>query len=153
MATNAPNPQLTLERIYLRDASFESPRAPKVFTGEWKPKVQVDINARNQHLDDERYEVLLTLTLEAKIDDEVAMIVELQQAGIFRLRDMDNALRDHVLATTCPATLFPYLRETLDSLVIKGSFPPIMLAPVNFDALYAEAQRRWEEQNNSNPVH
>ena len=141
-----PAPQLTVERIYLRDASFESPRAPAVFAGEWKPKVQVDINARNQRLEDERHEVTLTLTLEAKLGDDVAMIVEVQQAGIFRLQDMEDSLREHVLATTCPATLFPYLRETVDSLVVKGSFPPIMLAPVNFDALYAEAKRRWEAQ-------
>lgn len=147
------NPQLTVERIYLRDASFESPRAPDVFTSEWQPKVQVDINARNKRLDDQRYEVLLTLTLEAKVNDEAAMIVELQQAGIFRLLDFEDALRDQVLATTCPATLFPYLRETLDSLVVKGSFPPILLAPVNFDALYVEAKRRWEEENQTNPIH
>lgn len=147
------NPQLTVERIYLRDASFESPRAPDVFTNEWQPKVQVDINARNKRLDDQRYEVLLTLTLEAKVNDEAAMIVELQQAGIFRLLDFEDALRDQVLATTCPATLFPYLRETLDSLVVKGSFPPILLAPVNFDALYVEAKRRWEEENQTNPIH
>ena len=147
------NPQLTVERIYLRDASFESPRAPDVFTSEWQPKVQVDINARNKRLDDQRYEVLLTLTLEAKVNDEAAMIVELQQAGIFRLLDFEDVLRDQVLATTCPATLFPYLRETLDSLVVKGSFPPILLAPVNFDALYVEAKRRWEEENQTNPIH
>lgn len=147
------NPQLTVERIYLRDASFESPRAPDVFTSEWQPKVQVDINARNKRLDDQRYEVLLTLTLEAKVNDEAAMIVELQQAGIFRLLDFEDVLRDQVLATTCPATLFPYLRETLDSLVVKGSFPPILLAPVNFDALYVEAKRRWEEENQANPIH
>lgn len=151
MATASP--QLTVERIYLRDASFESPRAPDVFTSEWQPKVQVDINARNKRLDDQRYEVLLTLTLEAKVNDEAAMIVELQQAGIFRLLDFEDALRDQVLATTCPATLFPYLRETLDSLVVKGSFPPILLAPVNFDALYVEAKRRWEEENQTNPIH
>lgn len=154
MATDSPNPQLTVERIYLRDASFESPRAPAVFAAEWQPQVQVDINSRNQRIDDQRYEVLLTLTLEAKNLGEVAMIVELQQAGIFRLQDIDDALRDSVLATTCPATLFPYLRESLDSLVVKGSFPPIMLAPVNFDALYAEAKRRWEEENNqASPIH
>ena len=151
MATASP--QLTVERIYLRDASFESPRAPDVFTSEWQPKVQVDINARNNRLDDQRYEVLLTLTLEAKVNDEAAMIVELQQAGIFRLLEFEDALRDQVLATTCPATLFPYLRETLDSLVVKGSFPPILLAPVNFDALYVEAKRRWEEENQTNPIH
>ena len=149
----APGPQVSVERIYLRDASFESPKAPDVFAAEWQPKVQVDINASNRHLEGSRYEVNLTVTLEAKVRtasedpqrDEVALIVEVQQAGIFRLEGMDDALRARVLATTCPATLFPYVREAADSLAVRGSFPPFLLAPMNFDALYAEAQRRFAE--------
>lgn len=141
----APNPQVALERIYLRDASFESPKAPEVFAAEWKPNVQVDINARNRQLEGSRYEVTLTVTLEAKQGEEVALIVEVQQAGIFRLEGMDDALRARVLATTCPAALFPFVREAADSLAVRGTFPPFLLAPMNFEALYAEAQRRWEE--------
>lgn len=145
-----PGPQMVVERVFLRDVSFESPKAPDVFAREWQPKVQVDINASNRRLDDLRHEVVLTLTLEAKLDDETALIVELQQAGIFRLEGMDDALRERVAATACPTTLFPYARETVDSLVVKGTFPPFMLAPMNFDALYAEAKRRWEaEQGNT----
>ena len=149
-------PRVTIERIYLRDASFESPKAPAVFASEWNPKVQVNINTRTSRLDDTRYEVVMTLTLEARLgsnsamdgaknneeENHMAMIVELQQAGVFRLEGMDEAMREQVLATTCPATLFPYARETVDSLVVKGAFPPFMLAPMNFDALYAEAKRR-----------
>ena len=146
----ASGPQMVVERVFLRDVSFESPKAPDVFARQWQPKVQVDINASNRRLDDLRHEVVLTLTLEAKLDDETALIVELQQAGIFRLEGMDDALRERVAATACPTTLFPYARETVDSLVVKGTFPPFMLAPMNFDALYAEAKRRWEaEQGNT----
>ena len=141
----APNPQVALERIYLRDASFESPKAPEVFAAEWKPNVQVDINARNRQIEGNRYEVTLTVTLEAKQGEEVALIVEVQQAGIFRLEGMDDTLRARVLATTCPAALFPFVREAADSLAVRGTFPPFLLAPMNFEALYAEAQRRWEE--------
>lgn len=140
-----PNPQVALERIYLRDASFESPKAPEVFASEWKPNVQVDINARNRQLEGNRYEVTLTVTLEAKQGEEVALIVEVQQAGIFRLEGIDDDLRTRVLATTCPAALFPFVREAADSLAVRGTFPPFLLAPMNFEALYAEAQRRWEE--------
>lgn len=140
-----PNPQVALERIYLRDASFESPKAPEVFASEWKPNVQVDINARNRQLEGNRYEVTLTVTLEAKQGEEVALIVEVQQAGIFRLEGIDDDLRARVLATTCPAALFPFVREAADSLAVRGTFPPFLLAPMNFEALYAEAQRRWEE--------
>ena len=145
----APNPQVALERIYLRDASFESPKAPEVFAAEWKPNVQVDINARNRQLEGSRYEVTLTVTLEAKQGEEVALIVEVQQAGIFRLEGMDDTLRARVLATTCPAALFPFVREAADSLAVRGTFPPFLLAPMNFEALYAEAQRRWEEGEGS----
>ena len=144
------NPQLAIDRVYLRDASFESPKAPDIFAADWQPKVQVDINARNTHLDGPRHEVVLTITIEAKLGEETAMIVELQQAGIFRLENMDDELRQHVLATACPTALFPYARETVDSLVTKGTFPPYMLAPVNFDALYSEAKRRWNADQADN---
>lgn len=146
MADDLPNPQLTVERIYLRDVSFESPLAPDVFAREWQPRVQLDINSRNRPLDDVRHEVVLSLTLEAKLGDEVAMIVEVQQAGIFHLSGMDDEVRQQALGTACPTVLFPYLRETVDSLAVKGTFPPMMLAPMNFDALYAEAKRRFEAE-------
>ena len=144
MAEAAPvPPHLAIERVYLRDVSFESPKAPDVFTEPWRPKVQVDINARNRHLDGDRFEVVLTITLEAQLGDRVVMVVELQQAGVFRLEGMEEeALRTQVLAATCPTILFPYARETLDSLVVKGTLPPFMLEPMNFDALYAEAKRQ-----------
>ena len=146
MADDAPNPQLTVERIYLRDVSFESPLTPDVFAREWQPRVQLDINSRNRALDDLRHEVVLSLSLEAKLGDEVVMIVEVQQAGIFHLSGMDDEVRLQALGTACPTVLFPYLRETVDSLAVKGTFPPMMLAPMNFDALYAEAKRRFEAE-------
>lgn len=146
MADEIPSPQLTVERIYLRDVSFESPLSPDVFAREWQPLVQLDINARNRALDDVRHEVVLALTLEAKLGDEVAMIVEVQQVGIFHLTGMDDEMRQQALGTACPTVLFPYLRETVDSLTVKGTFPPLMLAPMNFDALYAEAKRRFDTQ-------
>ena len=146
MAEETPGPHLAIERIYLRDASFESPRAPVTFEGTWNPQVQVDINSRSSHLDGARHEVVLTLTLKASVGDDVAMIVELQQAGVFRLENMDAMMREHALAVACPNVLFPYAREAVDALVTKGTFPPFMLAPISFDALYAEAKRRQAEQ-------
>lgn len=146
MAEAQPGPHLAIERIYLRDASFESPRAPGVFEATWNPQVQVDINSRSSRIDEVRHEVVLTLTLKARIEDEVAMIVELQQAGVFRLEGMDDAMTQQALAVACPNVLFPYAREAVDALVIKGAFPPFMLAPISFDALFAEAQRRRAAQ-------
>ena len=145
MAEDTPGPHLAIERVYLRDASFESPKAPGVFDNTWNPQVQVDINSRSNRLDDVRHEVVLTLTLKARIEDEVAMIVELQQAGVFRLEGMDDAVRHQALSVACPNVLFPYAREAVDALVTKGAFPPFMLAPISFEALYAEAKRRQAE--------
>ena len=155
-----PGPQLTIDRIYLRDASFESPRAPDVFLEAWKPKVQLDINTRSSRIDDNRFEVVLTVTCTARsgapaeadgesaasdqgdADGAVGIIVEVQQAGIFRLENMNDAARQQVLAISCANILFPYAKETLESLTVKGTFPPFNLAPVNFEALFLEAVRQ-----------
>ncbi len=138
--------QVRLERLYLKDASFESPSTPDVFREEWKPEVQVDINTRSTEQPENRHEVLLTLTLRAKLGDgKTAFIVEVQQAGIFFIDGLNAETLQAVLATMCPTTLFPYIRENVDSLVVKGGFPPMHLAPVNFDALYGEALRKQAE--------
>ena len=139
-------PHLGIERIYLRDLSFESPKAPGVFASEWQPQVRIEINSRADRLGADRFEVVLTMTLEAKSGESTVLVVELQQAGIFRIEGMDEEMRRQVLGVACPNMLFPYARETVDSLVVKGTFPPFMLAPVNFDALYAEAKKRREAE-------
>lgn len=138
--------QFGLQRIYVKDISFESPRSPEVFRAQWKPRIKLDLNSRSQKLEDSVYEVVLTLTVEARAEDEqVGYIVEMQQAGIFRVAGLDDEQLQHALSSYCPNILFPYARETIDALVIRGSFPPLMLAPVNFDALYAEALKRQAE--------
>jgi preprotein translocase subunit SecB len=139
----AAQPEFALERIYLKDLSFESPRSPEVFRGPWQPQVHLDINTRTSGLGEERYEVVLTVTAHAKSgDDQSLMIVEVQQGGVFRIRGFDEERLRRVLATHCPGILFPYVRETVDTLVVKGGFPPLMLAPVNFDAMYDEAMKQ-----------
>ena len=135
---------LRIDRIYLRDLSFESPQAPAVFASEWKPQFQIELNTRANRLDDGRFEVVLMLNLEAKSDESTLFMVELQQAGIFRIEETDEEKRREALGVACPHVLFPYARETVDTLLVKGTFPPFMLAPVNFDALYAEARKRRE---------
>ena len=148
-----PEPHLAIERIYLRDLSFESPQAPEVFATPWRPKVELDIRTRSRRLDDERFEVVLTLTLEARSEEHPLLLVELQQAGIFRVRGMDETMRGRTLAVTCPNVLFPYARETIDTLVTKGTFPAFMLAPMNFDALFTEAARRREAEVDESVPH
>jgi preprotein translocase subunit SecB len=141
MAT--PSPEFALERIYVKDLSFESPRAPDVFKEPWQPTIQLEINTRASNLGDERFEVVLTVTANAKsAAGQTSMIVEVQQAGAFRIRGVTDDRLRRVLATQCPGILFPYCREAIDGLVVKGGFPPLMLSPVNFDAMFDEAVKR-----------
>tara|TARA_A100001037_G_C15147877_1_gene637334 strand:- start:3689 stop:4168 length:480 start_codon:yes stop_codon:yes gene_type:complete len=135
--------QVRLERLYLKDASFESPRAPSVFLEEWKPEFQVDINTKAEIIDADLFEVILSITVRAKLEKgKTAFIVEVQQAGIFRIDGVEQALAKRLLATVCPNTIFPYVRETVDSMCVRGGFPAIHLAPVNFDILFEDAIKR-----------
>ena len=139
--------QVVLERMYLKDASWESPKSPDVFTETWQPEIQVDINTRSNRLEEKRFEVVLTVTLRTKLKSgKTAFIVEIQQAGLFVLEGLEDEVLRRVLGTVCPTTLFPYAREAVDNLVVKGGFPALRLAPVNFEALYAEAVKKQQGQ-------
>ena len=138
-------PQFSLQRIYVRDLSFEAPKSPAIFRQEWTPSVSLDLNTRQKQLENDFYEVVLTLSVEVKNGEEIAFIAEVQQAGIFLIKGLDASSMSHTLGAFCPNILFPYARETIDSLVVRGSFPALMLAPVNFDALYAQELQRMQE--------
>jgi preprotein translocase subunit SecB len=142
---DAEAPQFSLQRIYVRDLSFEAPKSPAIFRQEWTPSVSLDLNTRQKSLEGDFHEVVLTLSVTVTNGDEVAFIVEVQQAGIFLIKGLDAAAMSHTLGAFCPNILFPYARETIDSLVVRGSFPALMLAPVNFDALYAQELARIQE--------
>jgi preprotein translocase subunit SecB len=145
VAAEEDGPQFSLQRIYVRDLSFEAPKSPAIFRQEWAPAVSLDLNTRQKQLEGDFYEVVLTLSVTVNTGDEVAFIVEVQQAGIFLIKGLDAASLSHTLGAFCPNLLFPYARETIDSLVVRGSFPALMLAPVNFDALYAQELQRMQE--------
>lgn len=134
--------QFALQRIYVKDLSFETPQGPDAFRQQWKPKVQLELNTRNNRLDDTNFEVVLTVGVTTKQDDKTAFLVEVQQAGIFHIAGFEPAQLTQILGTTCPTVLFPYARETIDTMVTKGSFPAVMLAPVNFEVLFHEAMRQ-----------
>ena len=139
--------QINIERLYLKDASFESPGSPAVFSEQFRPEMKVDINTRVNSLGDQRHEVVLSVTVSASRDEEkMAYIAEVQQAGIFSIQGVEGDNLRPILGIHCPTTLFPYMREAIDSLVSKGGFPPVHLAPVNFEALYAEAVRQQAAQ-------
>lgn len=141
-------PQFALQRIYIKDLSFESPNSPTVFQEQWKPQVNMDLNTAHNKIGDNQYEVVLSLTVTAKIDDQVAYIVEIQQGGVFTIKGIEGAQLGQMLGSYCPTILFPYAREAIDNVINKGSFPALMLAPVNFDAIYAQAVQRQQEQAN-----
>ena len=137
--------QFALQRIYLKDSSFESPGSPAVFQGEWQPKINFDIKTRNAKMQDDLFEVVLVLTVEATQEDKPAFVVEVHQAGVFTVRDFEGEQLEQLLATFCPNILFPYAREVIDSLVVKGSFPALMLAPIKFEALYAQQKQAQQD--------
>lgn len=140
-------PQFALQRIYVKDLSFESPKAPESFRMEWNPKINLELNSSHGELGDGFHEVVLSVTVTAQNDDdEVMYLAEVQQAGVFSAAGFDEEALEHTLSAFCPGLLFPYAREAIDSLITRGSFPAIMLAPVNFDALYEQSLQQREEQ-------
>ena len=139
--------QFMMQRIYTKDVSFESPDSPEVFLKTWQPKINVDLNTKSNLVDDnDNYEVILSITVTAEIEEKSAFLVEVQQAGIFLAKGLEGDQLRGVLGTVAPTILFPYAREAIDALCIKGGFPPVMLAPVNFEALYQQALKQSEEE-------
>jgi preprotein translocase subunit SecB len=149
----AETPEFGLERFYLKDLSFESPRAPEVFTEQWKPDVQLDINSQTRGVAEDRYEVTLTVTINATdAEGRSSVIIEVQQAGLFKISGLNEDQLKRVTATMCPSILFPYVRETVDSLAVRGGFPAMMLAPVNFELLFEEALKQQQAEKGEAPV-
>lgn len=145
-APTPAEPRFGVQRIYVKDSSFEAPDTPDCFRRPYNPKVNFSINSRSKKIDEELYEVVLRLTADLKQDDKTIFLVEVQQAGIFEVTGLDGERLEQVLAITCPSILFPYGREAIDALAIKGSFPALMLAPINFEAVYMQAKRNQAQQ-------
>ncbi len=148
----------SIQRLYLKDLSFESPTAPNIFRGEWKPESNLNLNSAVNALDDNNYEVVLTLTLTTKVGEQTAYLVEVQQAGIFTLQGFSDQEKAPMLGAYCPNLLFAYAREAVTDLVAKGSFPQMVLQPVNFDALFLQhqqelARRAQETQGKGEQAH
>lgn len=146
---NAPQRELFLRKIYVKDFSFESPHAPDVFAKDnLTPETQLNLKSTNRTLSDGSTEVILTITVEAKIDDKVLFLVELQQAGIFQMKGYSVVEQRALMGSFCPGTLYPYAREAISDMVAKGGFPQMLLQPINFDALYAQAQQQQPAEGN-----
>ncbi len=141
-APQPKGPQFSIQRIYVKDASLETPNSPQIFTKKWQPEINLEMNTRTTPLSPEHFEVVLTLTVTVKNEEDTAFLVEVQQGGIFQVSGMNEQEMGHTLGAFCPNLLFPYARETIDTMVTKASFPALMLSPVNFDALYAQQQQQ-----------
>lgn len=134
-----PQQVFRIQRVYLKDVSFESPLSPGIFVDtEWKPEVSVHLNTDRQSLENDLYDIVLTLTVTVKSGDKTAYIIEIKQAGLFTLKGFDEQSLGGMLYSFCPNILFPFAREAVANLAMKGGFPQLLLDPVNFDAMYAQ---------------
>ncbi len=139
--------QFVVQKIFLKDVSFESPNAPAVFsddTGTWQPEINVQINSANQNVGQDLYEVVLTITVTAKQNKKTAFLAEVKQAGLFTVSGFSDESKGGMLGAYCPETLFPFAREAVSNLVTNGGFPQLLLTPVNFNALYTQHMQQQQ---------
>lgn len=145
----ATGPQFSVEKIYVKDVSFESPKAPLVFNEQTQPQINMNLNQRVQRLGENAYEVVLGVTLTCtagEAEGNSVYMVEVQQAGVFGLAGFEPNVLDALLGTQCPNVLYPYARQIIGELIQAGGFAPFLLQPINFDALYAESLRQRQAQ-------
>ena len=152
---DTPNPekngttqeQFGIQNIYVKDISLETPNSPQIFKQQWKPQMELELSNKINRLDDGGYEVVLNITATVKAAEKTAFLVEIHQAGIFTMSGFTEEKLSYMLNSYCPMILFPYARETISNLVTRGGFQPLWLAPINFDALYAQQLQQKQQQN------
>jgi len=135
-----------IEKIYVKDLSLEIPHAPDVFLSAEQPQVEVQLHNEGSPISEGMYQVVLTITVTAKAGEKTLFLVEVAQAGIFQIRNVPESDIDPLLATACPTILFPYARESVSDIINRAGFPPVYLAPVNFDAIYMQRLQQIQEQ-------
>lgn len=146
-------PVFNIEKIYVKDLSLEIPHAPQIFLEREGPQVDVQLNTLTEKVDADIYEVVILNTVTAKIGEKVMFLIEVKQAGIFRLSNLPAEDIEPVLAVMCPNILFPYLREVVSSTAVRAGFSPVMLNPVNFDMLYQQHKQEQAQQASANVTH
>ena len=138
--------QFLVQKVYVKDISFETPNTPEIFKVEWRPEVEMNMINKATPIGDDHFDVVLTVTLTVKVGDKVAYLIEINQAGIFMIRNLPADVIDRMLAIVCANILFPFIRETVSDVVTRGGFPQLLLAPVNFDALFEQEQAEGKAQ-------
>jgi len=147
--------QFAIKKLYVKDASFESPDSPQSFGFEkWSPKIELNIGNDQKRIEDDLYEIVLKITVTVSHEDETAFLVEVQQAGLFQVGGFDEDQKKYLLGSQCLNILFPYAREAISDLSVRGGFPPLTLSPVSFDALYQQhLQQQQEKQGETDATH
>jgi preprotein translocase subunit SecB len=145
-STSAETPQFEIQRIFVKDLSYEAPNTPHTFLEDWKPEVQLNLETKSNRVQDNTHEVVLSVTATVTSNKKSAFLIEVHQSGIFQITGFGNDQLRQMLGSFCPNILFPYAREVISDVVVRGGFPQLLLAPVNFDALYAQ---HLEEQKKS----
>lgn len=146
-------PQFMIQKIYTKDISFETPNSPEIFREEWKPELDLQLANEYKQLDENNHEITLIATVTAKLGDKTAFLVEVKQAGIFSLVGYSKEEMGPLVGSYCPSALFPFAREVVSDIVLKGGFPQLVLAPVNFDALYMRQVEQAKEQAAQQQTH
>lgn len=137
-AIAAPESNLVIHKLYVKDLSFESPSTPTIFNENWEPRVDINVQNTAVQVGEGIFEVVLTVTVTAKLEEQPAFLVEVQQAGLFQISDMaDDEIR-RAIGATCPTVLYPYAREVVSDLIVRGGFPPLWLAPADFESAYEQ---------------
>src|SRR6516162_6634275 len=136
--TENPSQQFEIQRIFVKDMSFEAPNTPHTFIEEWKPEVSLNLETKSNRIQENLHEVVLSITATVTTAKKTAFLIEVHQAGVFMINGFPNEQLHQMLGSFCPNILFPYAREVVSDIVVRGGFPQLILAPVNFDALYAQ---------------
>ncbi len=137
----------SIQKLYVKDASFESPASPKAFGfKKWDPKIDLNLTNKQQHIDADIYEAVLTITATVTHEETTAFLVEVHQAGLFQINGFDEKQRNYLMGSQCMNILFPYAREVISDMSVRGGFPPLIMSPVNFDALYQQHLQQQQQQ-------
>lgn len=148
-AGNGADRHFAIQKIYLKDVSLETPNSPDIFREQWKPELNVQLGNAAKLLGDNVYEVITTITATVKVGEKTAFLVEVHQAGIFTIAGFSDDERGPIIGSHCPTILFPYAREAISDLATKAGFPQLLLAPVNFEAIYAQHVQQVRTQQNA----
>ena len=146
-------PMFNMEKIYVKDLSLEIPHAPKIFLVRDNPQVDIQLHTQASSVEEGLFEVVVMATVTAKIGEKVMFLIEVKQAGIFQIRNVPTDELEPILAVMCPNILFPYLREVVSDVAVRGGFAPVLLNPINFDALYQQQKQQQAQAASSTTTH